>query len=107
MSVLVSCQTPYETPNYVSYSFPEQKLELNQDYPEVYKPYLYSAKVYNKPVHPNLKFKPSYHETLFRPYYPVFKTSSYRDSELLYRHSHYSFNRYPTHAMYDTAYQFY
>jgi hypothetical protein len=109
MAVLVSSQTPYEKPNYTSYSFPEYKQEYNQDqeYPEVYKPYLDSTPVYNKPVHTHAKFKPYLHYgTLFRPYYPIFKPN-YREPETLYRHLRYSSRWYPTHATYDTAYLFY
>lgn len=106
MVVLVSCQRSHETPNYASYSFPEYKLEYNREYPEVYKPYLYSAPGYNRLLHSDLIFKPSYQETLFRPYFPIFKTSYY-DPDTLYRNSHDSFSRYPTHATYDTVYRFY
>lgn len=109
MAVLVSSQNPYEKPNYTSYSFPENKQEYNLDkeYPEVYKPYLDSTPVYNKPVHTHAKFKPYLHYgTLFRPYYPIFKPN-YREPETVYRHSRYSSRWYPTHATYDTAYLFY
>jgi len=106
MVVLVSCQIPYEKPNYTTYSFPEYKLEYNLGYPEVYKPYLYPNSVYNKPVRIHEKFKPYlYYGTLFRPYYPIIKTI-YHDPETLYRHSRY-YSRYPTHATYGTAYRFY